>query len=83
MEYPEALIMNTKPNKSYPGAFIVSVRCCFCGGLHRHGIPSIPDNRHYGIRLSHCNENPKEYQLTRFVLNHYTIDRDDTQRECL
>ena len=34
-----AQVINVKPNPKYPGAFIVTVRCPFCGKNHQHGLP--------------------------------------------
>lgn len=39
-DYPEAPIIAAEPNRTYPGAWSVTVQCPGCGGKHHHGIPA-------------------------------------------
>lgn len=50
-----AVIIRAVPNTSYPGAFLVVIRCPLCGKRHQHGVPSLGrDPENYGHRASHC-----------------------------
>ncbi|WP_411734216.1 hypothetical protein [Paeniglutamicibacter sp.] len=49
---PDAPIIRTAPNKSFPGALLIIVKCPFCGHEHTHGNGGSGDGT--GHRVAHC-----------------------------
>lgn len=52
MKHPTVTPINITPNRSHPGAHVVTIQCPYCHREHSHGLPA--GDTAAGHRLSHC-----------------------------
>lgn len=43
-----------EPNRTHPGAYVVTVKCPYCPGTHTHGVDALESNG--GHRAPHCHD---------------------------
>lgn len=49
---PNAVVIDSWPNRTYPGHYIIEVRCPYCTKTHTHGVQSLTAPA--GHRAAHC-----------------------------
>lgn len=54
MKYPTVTPTSVRPNRSNPGAYIVTITCPYCHREHTHGLPV--GDAEAGHRHSHCGQ---------------------------
>lgn len=64
---PEVEVSGVHENPSFPGSWIVTIRCAYCGYIHTHGHPDADFGR-MTTRVSHCWTGPGIHESYKFTV---------------